>query len=212
MDKLKEFGIIPIRFSSISSVLHTFNDPKNKVRALQESGKVIRLKKGLYVVSPLVTQKALSKNLISNHLYGPSYVSLESALSYYGFIPERTVVTYAITSKRKKLFSTSLGNFEYISVPSAYFPSGINQQTFSDQFVFLIASHEKALCDLIMTKTGLRLQSKKAMEKFLLEDIRLDIQSIPHWDLSIIEQCIETGYKKKELGLLKEYIRNEYNI
>jgi len=212
MDKLKNFGIIPIRFSTISDILHKYKDSKNKVRMMEKSDQLIRLKKGLYVVSPKITDENLSKNLISNHLYGPSYVSLESALSFHGLIPERTVVCYAITSKRKKIYQTPLGKFEYISVPQRYFSIGIQQQTLPKQLTFLIASPEKALCDLIITKTGLRFQSIKAIKEFLLEDLRFDMENMPKWNLSIIEHCSETGYKKKELLLLKEYIKNEYGI
>jgi predicted transcriptional regulator of viral defense system len=212
MDELKHFGIIPFRYQTISSILNTYKDPKNKVRMLEKTGKLIRLKKGLYVVSPKITNETLSKNLISNHLYGPSYVSLESALSYYGLIPERTVVSYAVTSKRKKHFETPLGNFEYISVPTSYFSIGLRQETQNKQYTFLIASPVKALCDLIITKAGIRFQSKNAIKKFLLEDLRFDTHSLSGWDLSIIDQCRETGYKKKEFLLLKEYIKDEYGI
>jgi predicted transcriptional regulator of viral defense system len=212
MKELKEFGIIPLRYSVVSSILHGYKYPKNKVRAMEKSGQLIRLKKGLYVVSPKITEQNLSKNLISNHLYGPSYVSLESALSFYGLIPERTHVNYAITSKRKKQFETPLGNFLYISVPIKYFSIGLKRQSLNNSYRFLIASPEKALCDLIITKAGIRFQSKKAIKEFLLEDIRFDMQNMAKWDFSIIDQCAETAYKKKELCLLKEFIKDEYNI
>jgi len=209
MEKLRDFGVIPLRYSVISSLLQSYKDPKNKVRMMEKSGQLIRLKKGLYVVSPKISKQNLSKNLISNHLYGPSYVSLESALSYYGLIPERTVDTYAITSGRKKHFETPLGHFHYIGLPSQYFAIGIRLQTHNDEYAFLIASPEKALCDFIITRAGLRFQSKKAIKKFILEDIRFDNQNMAGWDISIIDQCIEAGYKKKELKLLKEYIKDE---
>jgi len=65
------------------------------------------------------------------------------------------------------------------------------------------------LCDFIITRAGLRFQSKKAIKKFILEDIRFDNQNMVGWDISIIDQCIEAGYKKRELKLLKEYIKDE---
>ena len=55
-----------------------------KMRNLEADHKIIRLKKGLYVVSPNVSRVALSTELVANHLYAPSYVSMQTALRYYG--------------------------------------------------------------------------------------------------------------------------------
>ncbi len=212
MEKLRDFGIIPLRYGVISNLLQSYKYPKNKVTTMEKKGELIRLKKGLYVVSPEISKQNLSKNLISNHLYGPSYVSLETALSYYGLIPERTITTYALTAKRKKTYQTPLGNFEYLSIPSQYFSIGIRQQTQNMEYAFLIASPEKALCDLIITRAGIRFQSMKAIKNFLLEDMRFDLQTIANWDVSIIDQCIGVGYKNNELKLLKKYIQDENGI
>ena len=57
------------------------------MRSLEQKNYVIRLKRGLYVVSPEVSRVPLSLELIANHLYAPSYVSMSSALRYYGLIP-----------------------------------------------------------------------------------------------------------------------------
>ncbi|OQA01125.1 MAG: hypothetical protein BWY70_00482 [Bacteroidetes bacterium ADurb.Bin408] len=212
MDELKNLSIIPLRYSMISSLLHNYKDTKNKVRKMEKSGLLIRLKKGLYVVSPKVTHENVSKNLISNHLYGPSYISLETALSFYGLIPERTVATYAVTSKRGKKYETPLGYFEYVGVSEKYFSIGVRQESLKKQFSFLIATPEKALCDIIITRAGIRFQSKKAIREFLMKDLRFDMSSMVKWNLSIIELCQEAGYKKKELFLLKEYLKDEYGI
>jgi len=67
----------------------------NKISELEKSGKIIRLKKGIYVVSPKESGKLLSMELIVNHLYGPSYVSMESALRYYGLIPESVYLMHS---------------------------------------------------------------------------------------------------------------------
>lgn len=65
------------------------------MRNLEAAGKIIRLKKGLYVVDPKVSRIALSTEIIANHLYAPSYVSMQTALRYYGLIPE-AVLYYTV--------------------------------------------------------------------------------------------------------------------
>jgi hypothetical protein len=62
---------------------------------------------------------------IANPLYGPSYISLEYALSYYGLIPERVESITSVTTKRSKKFITPLGSFSYEHIPLKAYPIGI---------------------------------------------------------------------------------------
>ncbi|MEA3496765.1 MAG: hypothetical protein U9R42_12130 [Bacteroidota bacterium] len=212
MNDLQQYGIIPIDYKTIASKLSTYKSPRDKISKLEKSGYLIRLKKGSYIVSPDITSQAISKELIANHLYGPSYVSLENALSFYGLIPERVYSIRSITTKRSKNFNTPLGEFEYISVPENYFPLGIIQKIIKNSHTYLIASPEKALCDLIITKSGIRLQSIKAVREFLFQDLRIDFDFVKKWDMTIIDECIKYGYKKTELKFLSKFIHDEYNI
>lgn len=208
MHQIKDFGIIPVNFTTISNILGDYKFPRDKISKLKKTGKLIRLKKGLFVISPEISGKTLSKELIANHLFGPSYISMESALAYNGLIPERVYITKSVTTKRAKKFTTPLGIFEYLSVPENYFPAGIKNEIIKDSFAFLIASPEKALCDLIITTANLRIQSQKAMFAYLTEDLRIDFTSIQGWDWEVLDECIETGRKKGELKLLYKILKN----
>ncbi|MEI7677452.1 MAG: hypothetical protein WCJ03_11780 [Bacteroidales bacterium] len=201
-DLLKQFGIIPFDKSTLSGVLNQYKSPKDKVSSLEKSDVLMRLKRGLYVVSPNFLNQPLSKELIANHLYGPSYVSLESALSYYGLIPERVHVERSMTIKRSRDFKTSLGTFNYVSVDKEYFKIGIRQEIVDNKYAFLIASPEKALCDMIVYTSGLRLQSAKAMRLYLEEDLRIDLSLIDDYHIDIIKECISVSKKRRELTLL----------
>jgi len=212
MQELKEFGIIPVDYKTISSKLSHYKSPRDKVSSLKKSNQLIRLKKGLYIVSPDVTNQSVSKGLIANHLYGPSYISLETALSFYGIIPERVYTTLSVTSKRKKRYNTPLGIFEYRTVPVKYLSIGISQEIVQNSYAYLLATPEKALCDLIVTKSGIRIQSLKAITEYLGNDLRADLDVIEKWDLTIIDDCIKYGYKKEELRLLRNFIENECSI
>lgn len=208
MDKLKSYGNIPIEYSVLLNHLDEYKSPADKVGRLLDSGTLIRLKRGLYIQPPDVSGQALSLELISNHLYGPSYVSFETSLSFQGLIPERTYMVKSATTKRKKMFHTSVGDFEYISVPESYFSIGIQQRIVRNEYAFLLAGPEKALCDLILTTAGLRFQSEKALQSYLVHDLRIDLQNEIEWNPEIVSMCSDQGYKKRELMLLYKLLRN----
>ncbi len=204
---LNQFGIIPFDTAALKAALDDYKSPKDKITTLEQSGLLIRLKRGLFVVSPMVHSQPLSKELIANHIYGPSYISLQTALSFYGLIPERVHAVCSMTTKRSSSFINPLGNFDYISVPAAYCAIGIRQEIVNNNYAYLIATPEKALCDMIVETKGLKLQSIKAMQNYLEEDLRIDLSVIEHYDIDIINQCIELGSKKRELTLLYKLLQ-----
>lgn len=206
-DFLKRFGIIPFDTATLTGSLNDYKSPKDKISSLEQSDFLIRLKRGLFVVSPKLFNQPLSKELIANHLYGPSYVSLQTALSYYKLIPERVHIVSSMTNKRSRNFSTPLGNFDYIGVSKEYFTIGIRQEIVNNEYAFLIASPEKALCDMIIQTAGLRLQSEKAMRIYLEEDMRIDLSVIEHYNVDIIKECIAVSKKKRELTLLYKLLK-----
>lgn len=206
MKELKQFGVIPIDYDTLLHVFSRYKSPKDKIANLVKRAALIRLKRGLFVVSPEISMQALSKDLIANHLYGPSYLSLETALSHYGMIPERVHLTRSITSKRAKQFSTSIGLFDYVSMPEAYFSIGLRFEMAADQYAWLMATPEKAVCDMIITTHGLRLQSVKAISDYLLNDLRIDFSAVQAFDTNIIDQCLKVGRKKTELTQLLTFL------
>src|SRR5690606_7338154 len=154
-------------------------------------------KKGLYVVAPDYSKMEISRELIANHLYGPSYLSLESALSYYGLIPERVYNVRSVTAKRARKYSTPLGAFEYRTVPVDYFPIGIQQEETDSKSMFLIAAPEKALCDMIVLTSGLRLQSEKAVDR---KSTRLNSS---HVKISYAVFCLKKKKKQKKNNVIE---------
>lgn len=202
MNVLEQFGIVPIDFTTLATVLGGYKYPKDKVSKMEKGGELIRLKKGLFVVAPSVHRMAISKELIANHLYGPSYISFEHALSFYKLIPERVHTIRSLTLKRTRRFSTPIGNFDYVSAQKEYFEIGIRQEIVNERYAYLIASPEKAICDMIVATPGLRLQSVKAMQVYLEEDLRIDFSAVETFNTKIIRQCIDAGRKKTELTQL----------
>ncbi|MDR2058479.1 MAG: hypothetical protein LBP83_09430 [Dysgonamonadaceae bacterium] len=209
MIDLEQYGNIPVNHAVLSEQLRDYRSPNDKIAAMERCGDIIRLKKGLYVVSPKISRKPLSTELIANHLYGPSYVSFETALAFYGLIPEKVYAVRSATFKRAKQYENTVGRFEYVTVPQKYYSIGINQQTVENEYTYLIAKPETALCDTILATPNLRLQSVKAMQVYLEEDLRIDFSGLQRVDCEIIRQCTEAGKKKEELGLLLNFLKNK---
>lgn len=199
MEPLLQFGIIPMDYASLKAANPLIKSLKDKISDLEKQGKIIRLKRGLYVASPLVSGKEPSIELIANHLYGPSYVSMESALRFYGLIPESVYNTSSITLKRSRTFTNSFGQFEYLFSQSDYYSIGINQ-VIQDDYAFLIASPEKALCDLIIYTPKLRIRSIKSLQIYLEEDLRFDMTEFYKMNVSIFEQCVKVSKKKETIN------------
>ena len=200
MDTMNLLHNIPVSSAVLKSFLSNLKYPKNKISDMGKNGELIRLKKDLYVYS----KSAISKELIANHLYGLSYISLETALAYYGMIPERVYTIRSMTTKRAKTFTTPLGRFEYKTVSSDYFSIGLQQEIIENQYAFLIATPTKAICDTIVTTPNLRLQSVRAMQSYLTENLRIDFDTLKTLDKDVVRQCIETGKKKAELECLSK--------
>jgi predicted transcriptional regulator of viral defense system len=206
MNELEKFGNIPIDNAVLSDIIGNYKFPRNKIAAMEKQNEIVRLKKGIYVVSEKISRKKISRELIANHLYGASYVSLETALSHYGLIPETVFAIRSITTKRTKQFENTFGCFEYISVSVDYFSIGIRQQIVDNEYAYLIATPEKALCDLILATPNLRLQSVKAMQAYLEDDLRIDFSAVQNIEVGIIRQCIKGGRKKGEGRLLLKFL------
>lgn len=197
MEELEQLGIIPVNYAVLRSLFSDYRSPRNKIANLEQAEKIIRLKRGMYVVSPKVSRQLLSVELIANHIYGPSYVSMESALRHYGLIPEQVYMIRSMTPNRSKYFENPIGKFEYITVNEDYYSIGIKQLTVENKYTFLIATPKKALCDMITATPQLRIQSEKALVVYLEENLRFDISALENMNKSIVKECINTGKKKE---------------
>ena len=208
INKLKEYDSAPVDTAAVKGILGTYGYPNNKISSLADEGFLIRLKKGLYVVPPEITGTVLNKYVVSNNIYGPSYISYQSALYHYGLIPEAVITTTAVTFKRSKSYNTPIGTFKYFHVPSNYYSIGFTIASYND-ISYGIALKEKALCDLIVLNRDQKLQSKKAMAAFLEENMRVAMEELAGFDMNVIEACFDVGIKKSEIRFLKEII-NDY--
>jgi predicted transcriptional regulator of viral defense system len=118
-----------------------------------KSGRIVQLRRGVYAVSPPYRSSAPHPFLVANHLRKPSYVSLQSALSHYGMIPEFVPATTSVTTARPEELQTPLGRFLFRHVKKSLF-FGYSQTEISQGLPVFLASPEKALLDLLYLTPG----------------------------------------------------------
>lgn len=203
--ELREIGVIPVTTSIIESFYPDLKSAEKKVVWLEKNGYIIRLKRGLYVVNPEYTGKRLSNELIANHLYAPSYVSMSTALRYYGLIPEAVYVNQSMTVKHSRSFQTPIGNYDYKCISRGAFAVGVRTEHVAD-YAFLIASPEKALCDLIANSSKVNLRYMKDVENYLENDIRMDMEEFMKFDPRVLEEYIKVGKKSDSIATLLKYL------
>lgn len=204
--QLREMGVVPITTSIIESSYPELKSPDKKVAWLEKNGYVIRLKRGLYVVNPEYSGRTLSNELIANHLYTPSYISMSTALRYYGLIPEAVYMYQSMTIKHSRSFQTPIGNYDYKHISQDAFPIGVKSLV-KGEYAFLIASPEKALCDLIANSPKVNLRYLKDVENYLEHDIRMDMDEFYKFDTAILEAYATVGKKADSITTILKFLK-----
>lgn len=117
------------------------------------SGRVIQLRRGLYVLAPPFARASPSVLAVASRVRKPSYVSLQSALSYHGAIPESVPSVTSVTTGRPGRFKTALGDFIYRHLGPGLF-WGYREVEVGEGGSAYIALPEKALLDLFYFTSG----------------------------------------------------------
>ncbi len=128
-------------------------DIRRQLSRWKKAGKIYQLRRGLYCLAPPFQKVNPHPFLVANHIVPASYVSLQSALAYYGMIPEHVAVTTSVTTNRPERRETSLGiyDFRHIQVEFFYGYQLVDQ---GDKQPTFIATPEKALLDLVYLEPG----------------------------------------------------------
>lgn len=202
--RLDHFGAIPFSHGALLPLLKDYRRPNDKIAEWLRQGVLQSVKRGLYVRG--AAAHAVCLPLVANHLYGPSCVSLDYALAWHGLIPERVHQVTSVCAGRGRIIENALGRFSYTRLPMAVYPQGIIQGSHSEQETFLIASPAKALCDKVMLTPHLSITSRKAMQSFLEEDLRIDDSRLHDLDLDVVRSYVQYGAKKAQLRVLLSYL------
>ncbi|WP_337384320.1 type IV toxin-antitoxin system AbiEi family antitoxin domain-containing protein [Prevotella sp.] len=205
---LTTLGNIPVTSSVIASLYPDVKTKFAKVAQLERAGEIIRLRRNLFVVNPEETGLPLSSGLIANHLLAPSYVSMQTALRYYGLIPEAVYTIQSMTFKAAKEFNTPVGNYCYYHISRETYPIGITQIKDGNS-VYIMATPEKALCDLIANQPGVNLRYKKEALEFLEENLRFDMDKFSQFNQEIFLAYAKNGKKSTSILTILKLLQHE---
>ena len=184
--------------------LNNYSNKNNKISREIKKGKLFKIITGLYETNPNTPGY-----LLASSIYGPSYISFDFALSYYGLIPERvsTITCATFNKKKRKQYNTKFGVFTYKDVPSSAYPEEILLKQ-ENNYSYQIATKEKALCDKLYSLKPLKNISN--LENMLFNDLRIDIDEFKKINIKKIEK-LSNLYHSTNVTLLLKYLRRNQN-
>jgi predicted transcriptional regulator of viral defense system len=194
------FPIEEIDYNYLKSILSGYKNIRVKINDMLKKKEIIRVKKGLYILGEPYSKNHFYRETLSNLIYGPSYISLEYALSFYDMIPEKTETVTAVTNKRNKVFNTPVGRFSYRYIKPDLYTDGVNLINLDDKHKILIATKEKAVADILYFTD--KINSISELRDFLFENLRIEETEISKLKKNDIRQLAKK-YNGNVLLLMK---------
>lgn len=186
--------------SMLLDQLQRYSDPAGKILRMKREGELLQLTRGIYE-----TDKNAPGYCLAGAIFGPSYLSFDYALSFYGLIPEAVYTFTSATFDKKKVREQEnhFGRFTYRDVPPEAYPFGVSIKE-ENGYIYQMATQEKALCDKLYTMPPVT--SQKEIERMLFEDLRIDRMEFEKLRADEILQ-IGDRYHSNNLKYLMKYLR-----
>lgn len=180
--------------------LKEYKNPKTKIQRLVSNNELFPIIQGLYE-----TDRNVNPFYLADPICSPSYISFETALSFYDLIPERV---YAIKNasydkKKKKEYDTMFGKYYYQDIPKQVFTFGIEIYDI-DGYTYKIATKEKALLDMLYSLKPV--SNMKEMRELLFENLRINEMVLDSFDKDLVTELTPL-YHSKNLDLFEKMLR-----
>jgi hypothetical protein len=166
-------------------------------------GDLLSLRRGLYALPPLFRVAPLDPYLAAQEIYGPSYVSLEAALSLHGWIPEAVHTITCVTNRLPRDFETPLGLYSYRHSRQKALYAGVTLTNAPNGQTLMLATPLKALADYVETK-GLTWNSCAP----LVESLRIEPSQLGELRIHDFEE-LEGNYRQPRVRRFLAGIRKE---
>jgi predicted transcriptional regulator of viral defense system len=154
------------------------NDARRQLSRWTKAGHLYQLRRGLYTLAPPFQKVKPHPFVVANRMVRSSYVSLQSALGYYGLIPDVVPVTTSVTTGRPNQWQTPLGVYTFRHIKTELFVGYRLVDLVGNQQAF-VATPEKALLDLVHLQRGG--DSAEYLQELRLQDMeRLDLDALQH--------------------------------
>lgn len=204
----KAFILSKTGIFSYSDILVWLGENRNSVKGLVTraiaANEILHIRRGLYCLAPKYSRFGVSRNVLANIVYGPSYLSMESALSIHGWIPEAVHSAVSVSFGRARTFETPLGFFDYVQIKQQPFFAAVESRR--DNAVlppYLVAKPLKALADYVVSH-GLDWTGVEP----LIDCLRIDEESLSQLNA---EDFDELGgvYRSRRARIFLDGLRKE---
>lgn len=192
----------PMGCFNINQVLLWEKDfDRNNLTRWCRKGLLVKLRNQYYAFSDYRQMPDFSR-YVANRMYAPSYISLHSALSFYGMIPEEVVQLTSVTTLKTARFENAFGSFHYQNVKTPLF-FGYEIKTMHNGRGLMFATPEKALLDLLYLNPYYKSEQD-------MEELRIDEDFLHNdFNMSLMEDYLKRigskALEKRVRTLLKVY-------
>lgn len=129
------------------------NDVRRQLSRWTKTGRVFQLRRGLYTLAPPYQKVKPHPFTVANRMVRGSYVSCQSAMAYFGLIPEYVPTTISVSASRPARWTTKLGTFTFRHIKPGFL-YGYTLEELGDRQRAFVATPEKAILDLIYLTPG----------------------------------------------------------
>lgn len=165
-----------------------------------------RVCRGLYCLSDQYALRRINPLGLAQRIHGPSYVSLETALSYHGWIPEAVQAITSAALGRSRTFDTPLGLFSFTRIPQRRFLAGVRRISPQGDGSFLLATPLKALADYVYAQ---RCDWRCAAP--VVESLRVDEKSLAEMTGELFDEVM-SAYKPGRVSRFLAGLRKDLKL
>lgn len=182
----------------------TRNAVRNMVKRAVAAEEILHIRRGLYCLSKKYNQAGISRNVLANLIYGPSYISFESALAFHGWIPEAVHSVSSVSLLRANTFETPVGFFDYVQIKQSPLYAGVVRIVGENPSAgsFMIAKPLKAIADYVAAR-GLDWAGVEPLEESLRIDVER-LESLESGDFDELEDVYRSARARRLLGGLRK--------
>lgn len=195
---MSDFTVFSLK--DIKKQFHGFN--RMNLYYWQKKGYIEKIRNKWYVFSDVESNEP-NNFLIANKIYNPSYISLESALNYYGIIPEGVFIYTSVTTLKTNSIKTPKGTFRYSNIKPEFF-FGYELVKYNGKII-KIAGIEKTLCDYFYLNSNLHsidaINGLRFNKDVLRENIKVK-------KLNQYMALYHSGKLEKGISVLKKFLHD----
>lgn len=155
-----------------------------------KAGEILRLKPGLFLLAPPYRKSEPHPFVVAAALHAPSHISLDSALSYHGLIPEAVYQVSSVTVGRRRQFSTPIGVFDFRCVPVYNSRAGVETVEVARNAWAFIASPLRAIADAVYLNR--HITWKRDRVGFLTESLRIEEDDLQRLSFDGLDEVLDS--------------------